>query len=219
MAKTRIRRKDLKRPDEFVTLSSRAIVKLREHGRVVGFVVGVAVLVLAGVGGTIALRKARLRDANADLGRAMASLRGAKGPEAVAELAKVSERWKSTQVSRLAELLEASAELGNGNPEAAIKLLQAIEAESAELPSFLQQQALCTWGAALEAQKDWSGAASRYREAANRGGPYTAAAIVGEARALEMAGDESASRQLYRKAYDEFPEIPQRQWIGVKMGG
>ena len=69
MAKTRIRRKDLKRPDEFVTLSARVLVKLREHGRVVAWTGGAALLVLAGVGGFMALRTAKLRDANADLER------------------------------------------------------------------------------------------------------------------------------------------------------
>jgi hypothetical protein len=218
MAKTRIRRKDLKRPDEFVTLSARAIVKLREHGRAVAWAGGAAILLLTGVGGAMALRSAKLRDANADLGRAMATLRGGAGSEAAVELAKVSERWGSTPVAKLAELLEAHEQLRLGSPQTTIELLQGLEVHAAELPPFLQQQMLCAWGAALETQKDWTGAASRYRQAASRGGPYTATAIVGEARVLELSGDKAAAAELYRKAYNEFPELPSRQRIASKVG-
>jgi tetratricopeptide (TPR) repeat protein len=213
MAKTRIRRKDLKRPDEFVTRSARAIVWLREHGRLVAVGGGAAIVLLAVIGVSLALRSAKIRDANEDLGRAMASLRGEGTSEAAAELAAFSERWGSTGVANLARLLEANTQLRLGSPEAAISLLTTLEPRIGELAPYLQQQALYLWGAALEAQGDWSTAAARYADAAGKEGPYTGPALLGQARALERVGDKSAAEKLYRRAYDEFPELPSRQWI------
>jgi tetratricopeptide (TPR) repeat protein len=93
--------------------------------------------------------------------------------------------------------------------------LAAIDASG--LPVYLQQQRLLIWGAALESKQQWADAAAKYKEAAALSGPYTGDAVVGEARAQEQAGDAARAKELYRQAYDQFPELPGRDLLSSKF--
>lgn len=65
--KARLRRKDIKRPDEFFTLTGRALTWVRQHQQLATWG-GVGLLAcLVAVGVASAYRGARQRDANADL--------------------------------------------------------------------------------------------------------------------------------------------------------
>jgi tetratricopeptide (TPR) repeat protein len=217
VARARIRRKDLKKPDEFITLTTRGLDWIRAHTHTVAWVGGVTVVALASVAIVTGTRAARRREANADLGRAMAVLRGNDAAGAAAELRQVIDRWGNTPLAPLARVLAANAALDAGKPDEAIELLGGAEASSAELPSYIDQQIQFVWGAALEAKGSWSEAAARYEAASTITGPYTAQAILGEARSLEQAGQADRAKELYRKAYEQFPDLPDRDVVASKI--
>ena len=214
--KTRLSRKAIKQPDEFITLTNRALIWAREHQRVVmwGGAGLLAVLVALGIAG--AYRGARDRDANADLPRAINKLQAKDYAGAAIALIDLSGRWEGTGVAPVAALLGANAAIAGGDPDKAIAELSLVQGQSAALPSYLQQQVLVAWGAALEGKQQWSDAAAKYKEAAAMSGPYSAEAILGEARTRALGGDADGARDLYRQAYQQFPDLPDREVIAAK---
>ncbi len=215
--KARLSHKEAKAPDEFLTLSTQAITWGRAHQQTVIWAgIGVAVLVAA-LGIFTAYRAAERRDANADLGRALAKVSASDFAGATTDLNTISERWAGTTVASLATLMAANTALRAGDADAALASLGTVQAESASLPPYLQQQMLVAWGSALEAKQQWTDAAAKYKDAAAIAGPYTGDAIVGEARATEQAGDAEKARTLYRQAYEQFPDLPGRELLATKI--
>ena len=211
----RLTRKEMKQPDQFHELSGQAVRWGREHQQlVIGVAIAAAVLVAA-IGIVGAYRSAQLRDANADLARAMATLEGNDYAGATAALTEVSTRWDGTAVAPLATLLAANSALRAGETDRALAALA--EVQPSAVPVYLQQQRLLIWGSALEAKQQWAEAAQKYAEAAALSGPYTGDAVVGEARALEQGGDPAKAKELYRRAYDQFPGLPSREFLASKF--
>lgn len=215
--KSRMSRKDLKQPDEFLTLSRQAVAWGREHQQVViAAVVGLAVLV-AVLGLATAYRAAQRRDANADLAQALAKLSSSDFDGATTAFASVSDRWAGTTLAPVARLLAADSALRAGDVDGTLAVVETLQPVSSSLPPYLQQQLLVVWATALEAKQQWKDAAGKYKEASAIAGPYTGAAVVGEARSREQAGEADRSRELYRQAYEQFPELPGRELLAVKF--
>ncbi len=218
VARKRITRKDLKKPDEFISWTNQALAWLRQNRRAALWGSGVTLALVAAVGGTLAYNAARAREANAELGRAMSTLAAGNFAEAARDLTQVADRWHGSPVSPIAQLLAANSDLRAGELEAAIAAFEKLEPRSGELPPYLRQQLLFAWGAALEGKGQWQQAAAKYAAAGELSGPYTGDAVLGEARAWQQAGEEGRARHLYRKAYDQFPQLPERDVISSKAG-
>lgn len=208
-------RHELKAPDRYITLTGQAITWSRNHQQLaIGIGVAAAVLIAAlGIGS--AYRAAQRRDANADLARAMAKLQADDFAAAATELTAVSDRWSGSSVAAVARLMAADSALRAGEADQAIALLGQVPV--AALPTYLRQQLLVVSGAALERKQQWAEAAGKYKEAAALSGPYTGNAVVGEARALEQSGDADRARDLYRQAYEQFPDLPGRELLATKF--
>jgi tetratricopeptide (TPR) repeat protein len=217
LAKTRIRRKDLKKPDEFVTATRKALGWATQNSQLVAVIGGGLLVLLIVLAVTSAFRSARLRDANGDLARAMATLRAANLGAAKTELQEVARRWESTPVSNLAAVLAANTELRSGNADGAITSIDQLLGAPSDLPPYLRQQLTVAAGAALAGKGAWKEAADKYAAASSMDGPYTGDAILGEARAREKAGESERAKELYRKLFDQFPEQPQRDLVAEKL--
>lgn len=215
--KVRLRRKDIKQPDEFITLSGQALTWIRGHQQLVTWLGAGLLAIVVAIGIATAYRNARVRDANADLARALNKFGASDYAAASTELIDLSNRWEGTSVAPVAALLGANAAISAGDADKAIAQLTRVQAESAKLPPYLQQQLLLAWGVALEAKQQWLDAAAKYKDAAALTGPYTGAAVLGEARTRELGGEMDRARELYRQAYDQFPDLPSRDLIAAKM--
>jgi hypothetical protein len=215
--KVRLTRKDIKQPDEFIALSTQAMDWARAHQQLVIWTGAGLVGILVVVGIMTAYSGARERDANADLTRGLAKIEANNLSDASTDLIEVANRWDGTTVAPLAGLLGANAALKGGDADRAITELTRLQSGSEHLPLFMQQQLLVAWGAALEQKEQWLDAAGKYKDAAVLSGPYTALAIVGEARTRERGGDADRARELYRQAYDQFPDLPDRDIIATKL--
>jgi tetratricopeptide (TPR) repeat protein len=213
-----LRRKDLKRPDAVITVTARAAQWIRAHRPLALGVASALGLVAVGGGAVAAYQTAQRRDANADLGRAMAGLREGPSATAVQNLSEAARRWEGTTPGLLAAALAANTELRLGNPESAAATLATLESARSELPGYLGQQLSYASAATLESQARWREAAAAYQTAAGASGPYTALALLGEARVREQTGEVDRARELYRRCYEQFPDLPGREVIRIKAG-
>jgi outer membrane protein assembly factor BamD (BamD/ComL family) len=201
VARKRIKRKDLKRPDDFITLTGRVVAWGRRNtGLVIGLSVAAAVL-LVGAGLLSAYASARQRDANSELGRALATLEARDYANAAQQFEALAERRSSSDIA-----------------DAALQAVEKLAAEEDRLPGYLQQELLFTWASALEEKQRWPEAADKYAAAAALEGPYTGPAVLAEAQIRERAGEADRAMELYRKFHEQFPNLPGRDLASAKLG-
>jgi predicted negative regulator of RcsB-dependent stress response len=216
MARTRFRRKDLKRPDEFVSQGRQLILWAQDNSRFLYQILGGVAAAFLIVGVFFSVRGARARQANEDLSRALGEYRAGRYSEAATQLADVGNRWGSTTAGGIATLYAASADLKANNFESAALLLQDALA-ARQWPPYLRQQVLVSLAFALESKGDAAAAAARYGEGGAIAGPYTVPAILGEARCREVLGEREAARKLYERLVREFPHVPEVEAINAKV--
>jgi tetratricopeptide (TPR) repeat protein len=216
MARQRFRRKDLKRPDEFVSRGRQVLDWGVENSRVLSWSAAAVAVLIVLVMGFVSIRNARVRQANEDLSHALADYRDGHYAQAASQLADVASRWQSTSAGRIAGLYAANADLNADDFETATALLQDV-LSGHDWPSYLQQQALVDLGFALAHKGDAAGAAGRYAAAAALEGPYTAQALLGEARCREHMGDKDKARQLYQQLQRDFPQSAEGEVAAGKL--
>jgi hypothetical protein len=215
----RLRRKELKQPDEFLTLTAKALIWGRAHPQFVtwgGFgllVVSIAVFVV------VSFQSARNNDSNTDLGRAMLAHPGEQSSEAAKAFAEVAQRWPSTPAGKVAAILAANADLRQGDEARGTDVLKQVLDASDGLPQYIRQELLFDWGYALERGEAWNDAAEKYAAAAALPGPFAGPALLGEARVRERAGDKERAQQLYAAFVEKFPDLPDRAMVSEKIAG
>jgi len=214
MAKDRMDRKELRQPDEFMVVTGNAVEWARKNTSTVLAIAGGLAAVFLGAVFYNSYQAAQVRESNGDFASSLSTFASGEYDSAATQLAGVSQRWAETPVGPLAALLEANSQLRAGDADAALTTLGGLP--SAGLPSYLAQQRELLWGAALEAQENWAEAASKYAGAAATGGPYTAEAMIGEARCRARTGDSAAARELYQKVVDEYPNRFDKQLLEAK---
>ena len=216
MARRRFRRKDLKRPDEFVSRGRQVIVWAQANVRLVAQVGGGLAAVVLLIVGLLSVRTARVRQANEDLTQALVALRAGHNSEAATQLMDVANRWQSTTPGRIARLFAADANLKTDNLDGAAAALEELLTVP-DWPPYLQQEVLATLGFILDRKADLAGAAARYNAAASLEGPYTEMAILGEASCRERLGQKDEARKLYERFAREFPQAPDSEVVNGKV--
>jgi hypothetical protein len=212
----RFRRKDLKRPDAFVSTSQRAFEWGFEHQRELMIAGAGLVLVLVLVGGYTALGSARQRQANDDLARALGAFRAEKYPEAAKQLETVADAWDSTGAGKLARLYLADAQLAAGQSEPAAVELEKVLADPLAA-EYLNQQARLNLGVARERKQDLVGAAEQYAKAAEMKGPYRALALLRAARVRDKLADQKGAVELYETFVREYPGAPDVALVEARL--
>jgi tetratricopeptide (TPR) repeat protein len=216
MARRRFRRKDLKRPDEFVTQGWHLLTWAGENSRQLSWgLAGIVILALL-VTAFVSLRSARVRQANDELGRALGEFRAGHYANAATQLGEVASHWQSTAPGRIAALYAANAELKAQHLDAAIAGFQAL-AGANDWPSYLQQEVLLGLGSAMQRKGDSAAAATTFQQAAALEGPYRAGAILGEARCREQLGEKDKARELYQRFQLDFPDAAAAELVAARL--
>jgi len=215
MPRRRFRRKDLKRPDEFVSHGWEAIEWSVAHRTTLAWIGGALAVLALLVAGAGAVRSARVSQANADLAQGLAGYEAGRYPQAATQFAEVASRRPSTTLGAIADLFAASAAVRAGNLEAAAPRLQA--AGSAESTAYLRQQALLGQAVLAERAGDMALAAARYADAAGVSGPYTALALLGDARCRERLGENDTARALYERIAREYTQAPEIELVRARI--
>jgi tetratricopeptide (TPR) repeat protein len=214
----RIRRKDLKQPDEFITITAKVLGWARSRQRTLAWVAAGLLGGLVALSTLMAIRQARTRDANADLAQALETYRAGASSEAANQLAALGSRWEGVPAASVARVMAASVELRNGNLDTALLQTQEALADTTAAP-YLRQQALMLRGAALEAKAQTAEALTTYDEATRVEGPYTAYALLSRARLLRAEAKEAESSRLVERVTSEFPEVAEREPVSVRWPG
>lgn len=204
---TRTLRKELRRPDEFVSLTNRAAQYARDHGRIVAWIGGAALLAVLGTIAMASFRHTRWEQANTQLARAMSLFTEKKIPEAAAAFeAFTKEPSNPGEFTAIARLYTAQAAL---REREFAKATAGFSEVAGGLHGFLHQSALLNEAFALEGSGQFQEAAQRFRRAVEIGGPYTPIAVFGEARNLDTAGERAKARDAYRKYVADYPDAPE----------
>ena len=201
------RKKLLKRPDEFLTVSDR-VVKWSKQNLKLLIVVGSA-LVLA-ISLTLGIQT-YLNHRAGQAGQALAAVYddfitclvgqadAAQFETATKGLTQVVEKYGATAAGMQARLALGELLLRQGQADKAEKALTALS-EEPDLPTPMAPLALAALGRSQELRGKYTEAAEAYGNAAKAAGPQQAALFsLDRARVLEAAGDKAKAEELYRE--------------------
>jgi tetratricopeptide (TPR) repeat protein len=203
---SKITRKELKQPDEFITALDWAGDFLADN--LVGVIVAIAVVVVAvGIAFGISTYFDHRNDAVAEqfyLGVNALSEKDFKAAQQ--DLGKAAEH--SSTLGHVAQFYLATTYLAQNQPAKARSKLQAY-LESGSNPLF-RQMALTQLGVANEDLHAYANAHVAYAEAARLQGPEKTRAEVGAARTLALQGDRAGAIKAYQAFLNANPFTAQR---------
>ena len=200
------RKKLLKEPDEFLTLSDRAVRLSKLHLRklmVLASVLAAAVAAILGIQTYLGYRGDQASQAMGQVFMAYAATLSEQAtPEqidqAIKGLSQVVDQYGATDAGMQARLALGDLMLRKGDPERAEQVFSAL-AEEPDLPAELAPLAQAGAGHSQEARKKYAEAAEAYGAAAKASGPYQAPLYrLDQARVLLAAGQKQQAEGLYR---------------------
>jgi hypothetical protein len=206
VARIKIRRKDLRRPDEFVEVTGRVWQWILARRRLVASVAGVTLALLAAVVGTQQYRQHRLDRAADGFRKAVALFSAGDAPAAVGALQAVTD---AGPYAALSDLYRGHALLRAKDGSAAAEAFAAASEES-DLPPYLRQEALYGRAFALDQAGDSALALEHYVEAAALAGPYRVDARLRAAQLTEAKGALDEARALYQLAVEDANTVGTR---------
>lgn len=210
------RKKLLKEPDEFQTISDRVIRWSKVNLNKVLWGATLVALVAAAVLGGKAWFDWQERKAAAELAPVMtayiAAVEGSADKAALtklgAELERVTAEYGSTPAGLQARLALGDLFLGTGDYTKAMETLHALTQESG-LATELAPLAWHGLGQALEGQKEYRKAGEAYAKAISLAGPNMGAMYkLDRARVLAAAGEKKAAAQIYREVLGQAGNTP-----------
>ena len=214
----KIRRKDLRKPDEFETLTGQAVGWAGEHLPVVYGVLGVVLLTLLAGVALGRWRASQNEAAGIAFRGAQARFAAGKFPEAEQDFAYVIERYPHTPYGRLAGLYRAHALAAKGDQAAAATAYGEYLSRAAGA-DYLRQEALLGLGRAKEGAGDSAGALDAYTQAGALPGPYRSDALLGAARLQEAAGHADQAREIYTGLLKDATDPATRAFAAAKVPG
>jgi len=205
---TRTLRKEIRRPDEFITGTAKALEYAQTHQRTVAWIAAAVVgVILLGVAYT-SFRSSRWQQANAGLARGMALYNENKLPEAIKAFDEMASQPSNPEnFLEIARLYSAQAQLRQGEFARAVA---AFDVAQGGMDGFLEQRAVVNHGFALEGNQQFAEAAAAFARAVATGGPYTAVAVLGEARNWDRSGDKAKAKTAYEKYISQYPDAPEK---------
>jgi tetratricopeptide (TPR) repeat protein len=216
--RVKIRRKDLRGPDEFETLTGETLAWAQGHQT--PLVVGGVVLLAIVLGVLLVMRSRSIhnQEAAGQFQQAQGQLAGGSAAAAATQFEAIAQNASGTPFGRLAALYRGHALLKQGDGAgAAAAYTQYLN--GASVPDYLRQQALLGLGRAKEIGGDTTGAHDAYLEAEKLDGPARAEASLGVARMLETQGQADQARAIYARLVKESPEGWLRSFAEAKAPG
>jgi len=192
----KVRRKDLRKPDEFETLTGQAVDWADANRSLVG-AIAVGILVIAAIAlGIARWRTSRDAAASADFQAAHARFAAGSFDEAEHGFEQVASDYPRAPFGRLARLYRAHALARKGDAAAAATAYTEYLASSPPT-DYLHQEALTGLGHAQEASGDGKGALESFSQAGAVAGPFRTDALLSAARLHEAAGESDKAREIY----------------------
>ncbi|MBI2360089.1 MAG: tetratricopeptide repeat protein [Deltaproteobacteria bacterium] len=211
----RITRKDLRRPDQFVTFTGQLLDSVRHHRKA-------SLIALAALAGAFLLYGAwdlyesrRNRLAAQQYSRALGLFHEQKYRAALEPFTSLSNSAPSTY-RRLALLYLGNTYAALGEPKNAVPAFERL-ARRAPKPDYIHQLALLSLAQAHESAGNPKDAAKSYTAAQQVPGPFKQEAILGEGRTNAAAGNLNAALQAYRNYATSFPAAERRSEVSLRI--
>jgi hypothetical protein len=195
VARIKIRRKDLRQPDEFMEFTGRVWAGFQAHRALAGALAAAAIAAVLITTGIRAYLSSRTDRAANDFAAAVDLYADGSTQEALKALPEVP---AVGSYGALANLYRGHAATDAGETAVAVEAFRA--ALGGALPPYLQQEAHYGLGAALAAQGDGAGALEAYEAAANLTGPFRTDARLAAASHAARLGDSAKARTFYEAA-------------------
>ena len=225
MAKRKIRKKDLKKPDEFIALSTRILTWCRDNIRIVMGALGCIVLLSLIAGGFFAFRAQKEARARALYEEALALYPAAtSGKPSVAEYAAVTARLEEVKNRYGSTAVGATAfvDLGNvyfqtGDYDRAINCYSDFLGRT-DMESALYAAVLESLGETYEAKGSYQEALEIYLRLARESAPiYQDQAQLYLGRVYEAMGDQNKAMTHYENYLNANPITPFGESIRIKL--
>lgn len=211
----RVTRRDLRRPDQFVALTSR-LLRLFAAYRTQLLVSGAFVVaLLLALWGWDLYRDRQTRLAAQEYSKALALYHAGKYPEALAALARVKAHSSSTY-SRLALLYEANTYLALNEPSKAVPVLNTFLARERRDP-LLRQLAFLRLAYAQETSNQCKEAVRSFDEAAKLEAAFKEDALLGKARCTAHNGDLKETLNAYRQHLSNYPGSERSSEVALRI--
>jgi tetratricopeptide (TPR) repeat protein len=192
----KVRRKDLRKPDEFETLTGQVVDWADANRSLVG-AIAIGILVIAAIAiGVGRWRAGRDAAASAEFQAAHARFAAGSFAEAANAFEQVASDYPRAPFGRLARLYRAHALAGKGDAGAAATAYTEYLASSPPT-DYLRQAALAGLGHAQEASGDTKSALESFTQAGAIDGPFRNDALLAAARLHEAAGENDKAREIY----------------------
>ena|SRR5581483_3532390 len=212
----KLRRKDLRQPDEFHTLTNQAVAWFDAH-RELALGIGVVLLVVAIAALAIGRWRESEATAAADAFRsARTSFEAGKFPDAAGAFAQVATDHPHAAFGKLAILYRGHALLRSGDAAAA-KAAYEEYLDTAPSAVYLRQEALDGLARARESAGDAAGALDAYTQAGALEGPFQVDALLGAARLQDAAGRSDAAREIYERLLKQATDPELRALLVSKL--
>ena len=225
--KTRISRRDLKGPDEFISTFGRTVAWCKENrSKFAAGAIGVVAVVALAIGVQAYLQWEENKSSLAlwptlDRAQQLLQVPYAADPSQLAAVEKFLQghvsRHPNTRATVYSLYYLGSIAFSRGNPDLAITQFRAglATGKAAGIMKYLLQEGIAS---SLEAKGDFAAAAVAYRDAgADVGADMKTQSRLGEARVLGLAGKKTEAAALYRLILKETPETPLRDLVEIQL--
>ena len=225
MAKIKIKKKEIKRPDEFITFSARIITWCRENLKIVtGVTAGVALFIV--ILGAAFVFKAN-REANAaDLYQKALALYPSGSPggnnlaeyaQATTALEEIQQRYGSTAVATTALVDLGNIYFDQGAYDKTIRCYRDF-LQRTDRSHPLHDPVLMSLGETYEAKESYEDALKTFQLLVKEGAPvYQTQAELYLGRVYESKGDKSQAMVHYDNYLNESPAPLFGEWIRIKL--
>jgi predicted negative regulator of RcsB-dependent stress response len=212
----KISRKDLRQPDEFLTLSRRAADWVADNRATVLTVTGGLLVVLIAVVAYQAISASR----EASAGHAYAAAQALAGEgnyeEAANAFADVVASHGGTEHALLARLQQANALLQAKRVEEAVVAYQGF-LDAGPPTDYLRQLAETRLALVNEERGKHAEAVAEYASAAGTSSLFSDDALIGEARTAEAMGDSAKAKELYERFLEDYPASDRRPLVTARL--
>jgi tetratricopeptide (TPR) repeat protein len=208
--RAKLTRKDLKAPDEFITLTGRFLRFAGQHLRVIALMLGSIVVCVIVVWGLLAYVRGIEREAFANLWHIEGQLRGASDADAVLpasaeRLQQIAHQFGAGEARGYAWLYVGHVRYRQGDFGAAVTAYQQAAAHG-QSTSLLWSLASLGMAYALEASGDFRQAQDAYQRVIDaKPVGFVVEAYLGKGRAAEQSHDVDTSVAAYSALIEQFP--------------
>jgi predicted negative regulator of RcsB-dependent stress response len=219
----RITRKDLRRPDPFVTFTTESLRLLNEHKTLVFLSVSLLLAMLLGVWGWQSYTRSQNLLAAEKFSDAVALYRNKQYEEAIKSLEQVKTYHLSDYVD-LALLYQANSHITLNEYDQAVAALREFIKKETKGP-LLRQVGFLTLGYAQEKAGRCEEAVNAFSQAHEIAGPRREEALLAKARCQAVSGNFQEALNTYRQHLSAYPNSENKtatslriQELGAKVG-